>query len=782
MALGEISVQVVPDLSKFLEKLTADLRKAGANIDKSTERVAESVEDSFRDAGQTIERTFDGMRRDADSSLDGIARSAETNSEKIERSFRDAANDSEKALGGIGGGFAGLGTKLAGALAAFGIGSFLKDATLEAEAANAALRTTVQLIESTGNKAGVSISQIEQLSKDLLFKIGIDDTDVIRASNVLLTFTGVTGDIFEETITRAADLQAVFGTDLSGAAMQLGKALNDPIRGINALRRSGVSFTKEQTEQIKVLVASGKTAEAQRLILDELARQFGGTAEASASASTRIGAFFGELKESAGAGLLPVIERLAPTIISLLQTLQGPMEQIGAMFGEFLEPLLEVLAGVLPSAVQIFGSVLTVIGATIKALAPIITPLVEILAQMADVFARVFVDLLKMAEPLIAFFVETIGNLADIVLPVLFGIFEKLAPIIGEVLGIIGRLAQRIMPVLLRILEKIAPVLGDFFLVAVESLVPVFEAVEQAIIKLAPDLAKLGDVFITVVKTLTPVLPVLANGLIRVLNALMPLIPPLVELIEILLPPLVELFAALVPLLVDGVGWAFENVIVPALKVVLAALKPVVIFVAGLAKGFDLLIGPANTLGELFSRIWDGIVETVRIATDKIKGFISGVASFFIQVWRGLKAIGQGLFDGIVGTFRAVVNGILIAVEAGLNFLIRGLNKAIDVVDKAAGPLFDFGEIPEVKIPKIGMANGGIVTSPTFAQIGEAGPEAVIPLTRPRRAAAILEQAGLAAAVGGATVQIDTANFYDGTDAQLVAQKVYAAVSLGGQT
>lgn len=798
MALGEISVQVVPDLSKFLDKLSADLKRATNQIDRSTEKVAENVEESFRETGRVVDRTFDEMRKDVDRSLDGVSRSAEDNADKLERSFKDAANDSEAALGGIGNGLGGVVAKLGAALAAFGLGSFLKDATLDAEAANKAFATTVQLIEATGGKAGVTADQIEALSKNLLFKIGIDDTDVVRASNVLLTFTGVTGDIFDETIARAADLQTVFGTDLSGAAMQLGKALNDPVRGINALRRSGVSFTKEQTEQIKTMVAQGKTAEAQRLILDELARQFGGTAEASASSTKRIGAFFDELKESVGAGLLPAIEAIAPSIVVLLQTLQGPMQQFGEMFGEFLGPVLDVFAAVLPDAVRIFGTILEAVGATLSALAPVIEPLVAILADVAEAFGRAFVDLLTMAQPLIEFFVEAIGQAADTVLPILFGIFEDLAPIIGEVLGILGRLAQRVFPVLLKIVEKVAPVIGEILLQALDALVPVFEVIADQIVYLLPVFETLGDLLVTSFRTLAPILPTIAQAFIRIVQALVPLIPQLIKIVQALLPPLLELVVALAPLIADGLALAVEGLSV-ALAKVLEVIMPVITFIGDLIGKVAEGISKFETIGELLSGIWEGIKTAVKGVADfvgqqidNIVGFVTGLPGRMLAAVLALvkagASLGKAFIDAFLYALKAVGGFFADIGKAIANALIDAINWATQKINDFIPNKIGFGPVsinlPDDPIPPIPrlMAEGGIINSPTFAMIGEAGPEMVLPLSRPARARDLLMESGLSAVgqsnTASPTVQIQEANFYDGTDATLVAQKVYTAMSL----
>jgi hypothetical protein len=75
-------------------------------------------------------------------------------------------------------------------------------------------------------------------------------------------------------------MSVALGSDLQGATIQVGKALNDPIKGIAALQRVGVSFTAGQKKTIESLVDSGKTMEAQKLILKELNKEFGGSAKA----------------------------------------------------------------------------------------------------------------------------------------------------------------------------------------------------------------------------------------------------------------------------------------------------------------------------------------------------------------------------------------------------------------------------------------------------------------------------------------------------------------------
>jgi phage-related minor tail protein len=139
-------------------------------------------------------------------------------------------------------------------------------------------RLTESTIKSTGGAANITAKQVGDLATAISNKTGADDEAIQSGENLLLTFTNVRNevgkgnDIFNQATQLALDMSTALGTDMSSASMQLGKALNDPIKGITALSRAGVSFTAEQKDQIKTLVESGNTMDAQKIILSELAR------------------------------------------------------------------------------------------------------------------------------------------------------------------------------------------------------------------------------------------------------------------------------------------------------------------------------------------------------------------------------------------------------------------------------------------------------------------------------------------------------------------------------
>ena len=206
---------------------------------------------------------------------------------------------------------------VAGAAVAGAIGYKLASAAYESQKV---LAQTEAIVKATGGAAGVTAKQVAALSEKLSMQIGVDDELIQKSANLLLTFkqvqnqVGQGNQIFDRAVIAAQDLGNVFGS-ADAAAMQLGKALSDPEKGITALRRAGINFTESQKEQIKTLVASGNTLEAQKLILAEVESQVGGTAAASATGFDRMRVAVGNVAEKFGAMLIPYIERFANFVI-----------------------------------------------------------------------------------------------------------------------------------------------------------------------------------------------------------------------------------------------------------------------------------------------------------------------------------------------------------------------------------------------------------------------------------------------------------------------------------
>jgi hypothetical protein len=229
---------------------------------------------------------------------------------KGEKAADTAGKGAGKRFGG--GMVAGIG----GALAAGALVGFFKGAFDEAREAAKVTKLTEAVIKSTGGAARVTASDVDRLATRLSNLSGVDDELIASAENVLLTFTGIRNevgkgnDIFNQGTEAALNMSAALGTDLQSSTIQVGKALNDPIKGVTALQRVGVSFTKSQKDQIKALVDTGRTMDAQKIILAELTKEFGGAAAAAASPADKARVAWGNFQEMVGTKLLPVLAKL----------------------------------------------------------------------------------------------------------------------------------------------------------------------------------------------------------------------------------------------------------------------------------------------------------------------------------------------------------------------------------------------------------------------------------------------------------------------------------------
>lgn len=151
------------------------------------------------------------------------------------------------------------------------------DSASESQLALANLDATLR---STGGAAGVTRNQVIDLANAFQEETRFSDEAIMNAEAMLLTFTSIGKDIFPLATQSVLDLAAKMGGDLNGAAIQVGKALNDPINGVTALRRVGVQLTDTQEEMIKKFVEQGDLMSAQTIIVNELQTEFGGLAVA----------------------------------------------------------------------------------------------------------------------------------------------------------------------------------------------------------------------------------------------------------------------------------------------------------------------------------------------------------------------------------------------------------------------------------------------------------------------------------------------------------------------
>jgi hypothetical protein len=283
---------------------------------------------------------------------------------------------------------------------------------------------------------------------------GVDQNQIKLAQAKLLTFKELAesadeaGGAFDRATKAAIDMGAAgFGTAEMNA-VQLGKALNDPIKGVTALAKSGVTFTEQEKEKIKVLVESGKLLEAQEIVLKAIEVQVGGTAEATANDSEKMKIAFSQLSESIGIILLPVFKELTAVMMKVADFARKNSKVIVILGGVIAALAIGVIAVnaamkvyqatlvIITAAQALFNFVMSAnpIGLVIIAIAAIVAALVILekkfgvvtaaLRIVGDGFRNGIIDPVRTAIGLIADLVRAIGKI----------------PGVGAIGGLIGKI------------------------------------------------------------------------------------------------------------------------------------------------------------------------------------------------------------------------------------------------------------------------------------------------------------------------------------------------------
>lgn len=210
--------------------------------------------------------------------------------------------------------------------------------TSNAQFAAAQLEAT---LKSTKMVAGQSADALNAHAEALARMSIYDDDAISGAQSLLLTFTKIRGATFSEATQAVLNVATAMGTDLRSAAIQVGKALNDPILGVAALARSGIQFTDAQKAMIQQLVESNRLMDAQKIILAELETQFGGSA--AAARDTFGGAIKGlvnelgnlaEISSDKTGGVVNAINHITDAVRGLnvvLSDISAPLTRFGDM-------------------------------------------------------------------------------------------------------------------------------------------------------------------------------------------------------------------------------------------------------------------------------------------------------------------------------------------------------------------------------------------------------------------------------------------------------------------
>jgi hypothetical protein len=414
--------------------------------------------------------------------------------------------NAQSAIGKIGAGIKGAFKVAAGAAAAVGaltaVGVAFAKAGEQASTSNARITQIAESMGLFGTEAGAVSKRLQDLAKDTALLTGMDINSIKATQAKLLTFKEIastaddTGGAFDRATQAAIDLAAAGFGQAETNAVQLGKALNDPIKGITALTRSGVTFTQVERDKIKALTESGQILAAQEMILGAIETQVGGTAEATANASDKMAQSFQIMKEEIGTALEPMFTQLTKLISTALTPIAQALTPIFTTLFAALVPIIE-------QALPIFVDILNSLTPIIETLLNSMQPLLEALSPLFDVFILLATALAPLVEQ---------------IMPILVSIIQILAPIIASLVEAFIPLVEALLPPLLELFTALIPLIQLMATFLTDYLLPVFMALIEAAL---PPLIALIQGLTQGINWLTEFLGPLFAAIKPVLDALM---------------------------------------------------------------------------------------------------------------------------------------------------------------------------------------------------------------------------------------------------------------------
>lgn len=654
-----------------------------------------------------------------------------------------AMSDIRRAEGGFNkfkAGIKSLAVPAAATFAAITAGAF---STIKAaEEAQVANRRLSNVLKQMGYANATS--RVLDYADALSTQIGKEDESIKLVQAKLATFKNLTATInttngaFDRATRAAFDLAAAGFGEAEQSATQLGKALQDPIKGITALARSGVTFTDAEKEKIKTLVESGKLLEAQDVLLKAIETQVGGTAEATATASEKMAIRFGEMKEALGQQLLPVFERLAPIVEKVFNFIADNSDVFITLTAVIAGTTAAVIALNIALALNPFTYVVLGIGAAIALIALAIMrfeylklTVFNIAAGIGQIFVYTFNVVADALTRLVNEFVRTYNRY---LLPAI-QLFKKDAKALSEVdftapfdaanaaidkFGAANRAARSELNYNVDAVGAVKNAIG--------SLTPTLDDLSGNYDEVTKSADKTTDAMKAQKKAAEDAAKAIVDNLEEALrNAESQLdsaknkFNDFKDAISGSVTGVIDFGGAL------DTGNFLQGLIGQANAAKAFAEKIKQLIQLGLSESaINQVLAAGHQAGSLIA---DEIIAGGSTVVDQINSLVSSVETVAQEV--GLQGAAE-FYQAGVDSAQALVNGILSQLAAARAAYAALLNTNVSTAgttnigssdfNRSSGTGFGMNDFSR-------LASGGIVTAPTFAMIGEAGPEAVIPLT-----------------------------------------------------
>ena len=516
-----------------------------------------------------------------------------------------------------------------------------------------------------------------------------------------------------------------FKKTLGTVAVALAGALS--VRAVGDFAKASIGAASDLEESLNALsVSYGDASEGIAKLGEDAATRLGVTQSAFNQAAVRFSAFADRVVGEGGnvEGFVDDITTRAADFASVFNIDVAEALQVfqSGLSGE-AEPLKRFGINLLQSEVQAFAlrSGLIEVGETMTEQQKVQARyglLMETTAKTAGDFANTSDGLANSQRILQANFQDMQATVGGALLPAFAALSAGLLPVV-----------EQMGPVLTGVMEELAP--------TIERIAGQIPSLLTGFMPLIPIIGKIAEIFLQLVQA---ALPLFADIFTNLLPVVMDLAVIFEELVDIALEPLFEiiwqiyeafgpLLASVFPILIDLI-----SSLTPSVIKVIEAFIPLIELVLPILIGLlEFIIPVLTTVAEILSILLVEAITYLIGAFEDFMAFLEPFTAFFEETFGGIQTFFYNIINALIGMWEGFAN----AVINGVNSVIRALNR-IQVTAPAwltaLTGISSFGinirELGNISLPRVALAEGGIVTGPMNALIGEAGPEAVIPLNK----------------------------------------------------
>jgi phage-related minor tail protein len=837
--VGEASIKIGADLSGFDKALTAGVESALKDVEREVDKASKRIGDSLKEAGAKIgdvgkkmSAVGGDLTKKVTLPIVGVGSAAIGAAKTVDEALRDIRvgtgatgetlqqleADFDKVARNSSGSIERVGTVIADLNTRLGLtGQPMQDLAYQVLALEQILGGTEVNLDTLTRVFGAFQVAPEEYGETL---------------DVLFRASQATGVQFDQLQGLVVGQSAAFG--------ELGFSLNDTIAILGQFEKAGVNtetvlaglranivkaagegvsagdFFREGVKGIEEFLAAGDEAGAQaaakelfgaRTFLDALDAirrgQFNiddtvdkiengeDTITGLAAETEQFGDKFAKFKNQMTLSLAPLGEKLIPLLTTAMEKLVPMIERIIERF-QNLSPRTKTIIGVVVALAAALGPVILVVGKVVSIVGGFVVVIGKLIPVIALLFTPVGAIVLGIAA-LVAIIIiviknfdairDAIGRVVDAIGDFISGALQAVKDAFTSVWETVKDVWDKITGAIETAIGFIVDTAFAVFHGALDAIMVAFTAVKDFIADTIETIASfIGSVFQgiadffteimdTIVGIITGALTFIFDLFKKYLGFIRELVRTVFRTIRTIIRTVLRAIQTIVTTILESIWGVFEDIF----STIQGVVSEVFGFIQGVISGtMDTISGiisdVLNGIKTTFETIWNGLRDFIGDVLGGIVDFVKekfdDIVSFLAGIPKRVTDLAVGMFDGIKDAFRGA-----------LNFIIRGWNSLnFRIPGFRIGPVgYDGFTLGLPKIPE--LANGAIVSGPQVAMIGEAGAEAVIPLSRPRRAMQLMEQSGLAdlARDSGAVVNIEHATFATPSDADIVAQKVNAA-------